>query len=1225
MRKKLLLMLILFLSAAMVRAERIDVSTARRVAENVVNTGSGLRSAEDLSLVYAAAPGKSSSALRSGAADGAADYFVFNVPGGKGFVIVSGEDRVLPVFGYSDEGTFNPESLPDNLRYMLAYYQNQVAWAEASAQTASPDIQAEWSRYLGGTNRAASAPKVLLETAKWNQQKPYNGMTPLNLDEHAPTGCVATAQAIIMRYHQYPERAIGGVSSYRDIPITYDKYDWANMPLTYPEDGYGDARDNAVAKLMWHCGANVKMDYGLLESGAVMKRAAKSYAEVFGYSPSVRYLAKEAYRWDEWKAMIRQELDAGYPVSYGGQTSKGEGHAFVCDGYDDRGFFHINWGWGGSSDGFFALSVLDPKSGHDGYSDGQDMILNIRPSRAGEKYVYKPVVKNISYTGPLPLVGEFSIPIEVRYTGFEDLSYCVELAVVDSLGKILESPSESEPSTYEADTDYSFDFNMSLETPLGKGLKIVVIGSPNGHDWEVMRCLTTSPTGLDNKGLIKAPADNPGDPVLVSILKNQFDDAFLNISGLDNSQSNLLNTNAIAYSLTNVTENLILRYTLKDYAAWKGKLAVYYGDDSSISEGNQGTKAVIGEGGSFDVPVSLAQISDQSYENHLKVLSARQGELSYDIQVCLASAPANPIFKEENKAMRFLEALSGSITPRPIMGAKNAKTPFTYTIGNTNQWLNGKPLDVKVSISNLNADQVKLYYVSAGQEREIPLKSDVLMGCQTEEDLALGALSDSASYTFKVEVDALTDDASITLTPTVKDAYYRAESSLADLRITDAPAVTHAITTALTNLVAQKDQPTVIETGKDLFYKLECDKEHYILPDTIQVKMGTKELNVATRPEDLLDAECTYDPTTGDIWVKNVTADVLITATGVEIFHVEGQTKDIAIETSGEPLKIGEPFKCKLAPADGYKPPYAIKVMMGGRLLKQRNLLRAAGSDYYTYDNTTGALEIENVDGEIVIEAKGVEKGYFEVIPNLTNLTTDPVSIDPMAKDSKVELTLKAAAGYTLPAAITVKMGENTLVASTDYTYNAVTGAFSLEKITNTLVITAAGDRIPDPEPEPEPTPTTYTVTLPVVEGATLTAESSTSVESGQRFAFTLTLKTGYSAPQLAVKANGSVLTPVSSDRYVIEEVTSDIVVTVTGIVKDNPTGNAEVDPNGLRVWGENGRLHIQTPIPDTAYIVTFDGRSLDTLSLPAGETVTNLPQGSYIINIGEQSYKIRF
>lgn len=865
-------MLILCLSATMVWAERIDVSTARKVAENVANAGSGLRSAGDLSLVYAAAPGKSGSALRSGTVDGAADYFVFNVSGNKGFVIVSGEDRALPVFGYSDEGAFDPDNLPDNLRYMLAYYQNQITWLERSGIEVTADIQAEWSHYLNGTNFRSTAQEVVLETAEWDQGKPYNGMTPLISGEHALTGCVATAQAIIMRYHQYPVRAIGGVSSYDGVSTTYDDYDWANMPLTYPRDGYGDARDNAVAKLMWHCGANVEMSYGLSASGASMKLPAKSYVEVFGYSPAIRYLKKETYRWEEWKEMIRKELDAGYPLSYGGQSSGG-GHAFVCDGYDAQGFFHINWGWGGYSNGFFALSVLDSNYGNDGYSDSQEMILNIRPSQTGDKkYVYKPVVTDISYSGSLPLTGNVGMSIGLRYTAFDNLDYYVGLAVVDVSGRIIQQPSDPKSMNFEAYVpgwrNYSTYRNITLSTSLGEGQRIAVVGSSDGHDWEVMRCLTTSPTGLDNDGLIGAPADNPDEPAVnpvnVSIYWNQFDDVFMAVSGLDNNQYNGQNTQGISYKLTNVTENVILRYTLKNYAAWKGQLDVYYGDNNSIYQPSQGTKAVIGEDGSFSVPVSLAQISEGAYVNYLKVLSAKQGELSYDIQVYLESDQANPIFEENDKPMRFMEALTGSIAPHPIMGAKNSRIPFTYTIEKTNQWLDGKPLGVSASISNLKADQIKLYYVSDGQEKEIPLKSggNDYVYCYTEEDFAIGTLSGGASYTFKVEVNVLIDNASISLVPKVKDIYHPAGSAYAGLQITDAPVVTHAITTVLTNLIPREGLPTVIETGKNLYYKLECNKEGYTLPDMIQVEMGTKELNVITRPDEL-NAECTYNPETG--------------------------------------------------------------------------------------------------------------------------------------------------------------------------------------------------------------------------------------------------------------------------------------------------------------------------------------------------------------------------
>lgn len=1651
-------MLILCLSATMVWAERIDVSTARKVAENVANAGSGLRSAGDLSLVYAAAPGKSGSALRSGTVDGAADYFVFNVSGNKGFVIVSGEDRALPVFGYSDEGAFDPDNLPDNLRYMLAYYQNQITWLERSGIEVTADIQAEWSHYLNGTNFRSTAQEVVLETAEWDQGKPYNGMTPLISGEHALTGCVATAQAIIMRYHQYPVRAIGGVSSYDGVSTTYDDYDWANMPLTYPRDGYGDARDNAVAKLMWHCGANVEMSYGLSASGASMKLPAKSYVEVFGYSPAIRYLKKETYRWEEWKEMIREELDAGYPLSYGGQSSGG-GHAFVCDGYDAQGFFHINWGWGGYSNGFFALSVLDSNYGNDGYSDSQEMILNIRPSQTGDKkYVYKPVVTDISYSGSLPLTGNVGMSIGLRYTAFDNLDYYVGLAVVDVSGRIIQQPSDPKSMNFEAYVpgwrNYSTYRNITLSTSLGEGQRIAVVGSSDGHDWEVMRCLTTSPTGLDNDGLIGAPADNPDEPAVnpvnVDIYWNEFDDDFMEVSGLDNSEYHRENMKGISYKLVNVTENIILRYVLKEYATWKGQLDVYYGD-ASIYESNQGTKAVIGSDGSFEVIVSPEQITEGAYVNYMKVLSAKSGKLAYDMQVCVESDPDNPIYEEKDKSMVFLNRIEGKITPSPIIGTVNTEIPFILTFNKADAYLQGKELKLDVSLNAQSIDQIKLYYVDGEQKNEIELGTNGSYH-YTKEPFTVGNLTEGASYRFvlsssrvipeseaasvsvnaaKVDgksvpstsgyskfiiseapitthqvqmnlqdltvrdevttvidqkplsftllantgyqlpssitimmggntlnaeqysydpaygivyINSVTGDIVITAkadpiqaatypvkatltnlssSPAIVDATtvkegetfsftlsanngymlptsvtikmsgstleagkgytydaktgkveilnVRGEVAIiaegvsepsvykitADLKnLTSTPAITTATTVkegesftftlkaatnyklpdaisilkgndvltaeeftydaktgkvvikvvsgdltvkasgiddrhyeVILNLVGVTSQPasfdpvlvngkvelilkaaeghtlpatvtvimgdktlvagtdytynastgafslakitgklsisaegvknsypvtaslvnitsdiptnakatfgdtfvcklsanegytlptevTIVMDGKtlvdvtDYTYdaatgkislkkvtgelaitaqgvqksyavaltlkdltsdisqgkkikhgetltgKLSVVTPQYGLPSTIEVMMGGKVLATGSG--------YSYDPKTGEIEIKNVTAEVSIKASGAEIFQVKEQTENIEIKTSGETVKEGEPFKCELAPATGYKFPYVIKVMMGGRLLKQKKLLRAAGSEYYTYDNTTGIIEIENVDGEIVIEAKGVQEGFFEVIPNLVNLTSNPASFEPLAKDSKVELTLKAASGYTLPTSITVKMGENTL-ASTDYTYNSGTGAFALEKITATLVITAAGNRIPDPEPEPEPTPTTYMVTLPVVEGATLIAESSTNVESGKSFAFTLTLKDGYSAPQLTVKANGSVLGPVSSGRYVIEKVTSNIVVTVTGIVKDNPTDNAEVDPNGLRVWGENGRLHIQTPVMDTACIVTFEGRLYRNLSLPVGETITSIPQGSYIIYIGNQSYKIRF
>ena len=360
MRKQLLLMLILCLSATMVWAERIDVSTARKVAENVANAGSGLRSAGDLSLVYAAAPGKSSSALRSGTVDGAADYFVFNVPGNKGFVIVSGDDRAYPVLGQSDEGSFDPDNLPENLRAMLAYYQDQVTWAERINLDITPNIQAEWSRYLNNGLRASGENVLLPGIANWGQDEPFNLLTPI-FDvrysdgtigsEHAPTGCVATAWGIVMKYYGYPKDEITNpnritmygknVQDDNKQPVLYGSYNWDNILSDY-KNGYGEEQANAVASLMWQIGANVEMTYGSSGSGAISGVAAQKMINIFGFSKEVNYLYKEDYRWKEWKDLLRTELREGRPVIYDGTNKSGGGHAFICDGFKENEAFHIN-------------------------------------------------------------------------------------------------------------------------------------------------------------------------------------------------------------------------------------------------------------------------------------------------------------------------------------------------------------------------------------------------------------------------------------------------------------------------------------------------------------------------------------------------------------------------------------------------------------------------------------------------------------------------------------------------------------------------------------------------------------------------------------------------------------------------------------------------------------------------------------------------------------------
>lgn len=253
-RKSLLLLSVFCLSIVSAWAERIDLSTARKVAESVAKGSSALRSSGDLSLVYMAVPGQSGAALRSGVMTDTADYFVFNFPGNNGFTIVAGDDRVHPILGYSLERQFNPENLPENLSAHLEYYQDQITWAEKQNIEPSADVSAEWNRYLDGT-ALRSGGGVSLETAKWDQASPYNAMCPTINGQRALTGCGATATAIIMRYHQWPLGTQKGVfvhplasehPEWRCEPLNYSSgYNWNSMPLTITGNNAPE-----IAKLM---------------------------------------------------------------------------------------------------------------------------------------------------------------------------------------------------------------------------------------------------------------------------------------------------------------------------------------------------------------------------------------------------------------------------------------------------------------------------------------------------------------------------------------------------------------------------------------------------------------------------------------------------------------------------------------------------------------------------------------------------------------------------------------------------------------------------------------------------------------------------------------------------------------------------------------------------------------------------------------------------------------
>ena len=766
--KRTLLLFVLILSTLTVWAKRIDVATARRVAETVATQNSvGLRSAtDDLSLVYAAAPGKEHSLLRSGMVDGEADFFVFNYPNNKGFVIVSGDDCGFPVMGYADKGSFGPDNLPANLRGMLAFYQKQLSLANRQGIEPSEKVKAEWERYLSGQNLRADKKVVLLETAQWGQFEPFNRLTPQVNEEGTATGCVATAMAIVMNYHKYPSKAVNPPAlnhffveeKETQQNVTYGAYDWNNMLLDYQADSYNEAQAKAVAELMFHCGANIDMNYGRIVSSAYTIQVAHALTNVFGYSKSIQFLTKDAYRWEEWKTLLRKELDAQYPVVYDGGTEKGEGHAFVCDGYNSDGLFHINWGWNGWNNGFFVLSVLDSDESGSGFSEDQCMILNIRcPELGGEKQYVRPYVIRVNYTRSGNV---FNADFDLRYYALDTRDFYLNLGVVDQNNQVVRKPTTSSKQRFEnyekgwmTYSGFKYSFTCSN---LSAGQRVALICSEDGINWEVMRTGEQVALGIDNNGVVKAVPDKPVEPEQAMITKiawNGIDDVYLWANGLKEGSTNYHNVCSFCYQLLHAKDNVTIRYKINDYADWKDHLAVSYALNYGMFKAGKSTKASITEKGYIDIKVKKAEIDNSYYIHYLNLLSDRKGELTYDIQIFTADQ-SDPVFERKgNKAIFVGEKVLGSISPNPIVGKTKEVIPIAFTMdSNLDSRYIGKNAEFNFSLLGLQWDEVELFYVEGKTKTKIELttRNDNPLMLYVEKNIQVAPVEAGKKYTFEI-------------------------------------------------------------------------------------------------------------------------------------------------------------------------------------------------------------------------------------------------------------------------------------------------------------------------------------------------------------------------------------------------------------------------------------------------------------------------------------------
>lgn len=312
--------------------------------------------------------------------DGDPAVYVFDYPDSSGFMIVSGDDSAAPVLGYADSGSFDFENMPPQLEWWLSEYAAQI------------DSAPEGSGYQK-TTRADKTPVSPLVKTKWNQGTPFNNLCPSVGTTKCPSGCVATAMSQVMKYYNYPPVGNGrvtatiptGGSGVGFISLAQKPFDWDNMLDVYSGYDYTNQQAEAVATLMQAAGYASKMNYSVNGSGALSLNAAIALSKNFKYNPNIQYLQRAYFNATRWEEIIYNELAAGRPVLYGGQSTS-VGHEFVCDGYDGNGYYHFNWGWGGMSDGYFLLDALNPDSvgtgGGEGggYNTGQDIIIGVQPA-----------------------------------------------------------------------------------------------------------------------------------------------------------------------------------------------------------------------------------------------------------------------------------------------------------------------------------------------------------------------------------------------------------------------------------------------------------------------------------------------------------------------------------------------------------------------------------------------------------------------------------------------------------------------------------------------------------------------------------------------------------------------------------------------------------------------------------------------------------------------------
>ncbi len=384
-------------------------------------------------------------------------YYIFNAEGNPGFVVVSGDSRVRKILAYSHTVNFDYNNLPPQLADLLNRYDEQI-----TSLRSNDVVHPSWNQVMRADNVSGGK---LLETAQWGQGAPYNSKCPVSDGVQSPTGCVATAMAIIMKYHNWPEQGrkqhtYWNYTTGAEYTTDFSKFkpQWDKMLPSYNAGAYAVENADAVAELMYYAGMSANMQYSATESGAGVLGVMTALRRYFSYTSKMDEVIMEQFGQDEWKTRVRKDIDDDCPVFYYGQGTGA--HAFVIDGYDEKDLFHVNWGWNGMANGYFALDDLSPDGQY--YSENPGMVAGIRPAAADdavwsdffmadEKYIGTPGIIKSMNPSVENIVRDEPFTVAVPPVAFPPQVECdLGIAIVDennSIKQVLASRAYS--ATYE--------------------------------------------------------------------------------------------------------------------------------------------------------------------------------------------------------------------------------------------------------------------------------------------------------------------------------------------------------------------------------------------------------------------------------------------------------------------------------------------------------------------------------------------------------------------------------------------------------------------------------------------------------------------------------------------------------------------------------------------------------------------------------------------------------